>query len=746
MGKTLVITEKPSQARALRQGLRMNFQTNIYKNNKNNINAQNTYYENDSIVIVPAAGHLFSLYDVPDYLIEEGIIERKTDGKYSWREFQSEIPYIPKTFKYKSKGGYAAAQFDLINKLLHREDIDIVYNCADPDPEGELLLREILLIAKNNKPVKRIETHSLVPSDIANAFYHPFDTNNYNHWYFEALARQQTDWLIGINYTTMLTLKTGIFFPVGRVLFPIIKFIYDCIKARENFVPTLTYGINLNFKRANRKFSLPNPEISFAKEDKDKCDALCKQLNDDVVVVTKVEKKKKKLSPSNLFSTSKLYSYMSTHYGMSMQETGDACQKLYDNGYIMYPRTDCEYLSSTEIDYTRNVIEQLADAGYPVKFHTRKSVFNDEKCQGDGESSHTAITITNKFLSDEELDVMPAKMQATYLTIFNRVIANFCDAPDIDETNVTITCGDYNFKTSGSVVNSEGFLEFEPRNFGDPLPPFFDGETISDALLETTSRKTKAPPKPNQSMLLEYLKHPFKKNIDGSDTNEDDDYYTAVKSGLTIGTEDTMKEAATRVIECGYVTLEKGVYDITAKGRTLVETLERLNFHYLDPERTIEVNKIIKQIGKKMFTLEQNKENLKWELINASNALKNSNIVINVDDVSTKREVIGKCPKCGSPVYEGEKSFYCGNKECKFFLYKENKFFESFDKKITKTMAKGFLSSKRTAKVTSIKSKKKFDENGKPKVYDANIKVDFNGDYPNFSFAGFSEKKKRSKK
>lgn len=103
MGKILVITEKPSQARALRQGLRMNFQTNIYKNKKNNTKAQNTYYESDTVIIVPAAGHLFGLFDVPDYLIEEGIIERKKTANTVGESFNQKFLMYRKLLSINQK-------------------------------------------------------------------------------------------------------------------------------------------------------------------------------------------------------------------------------------------------------------------------------------------------------------------------------------------------------------------------------------------------------------------------------------------------------------------------------------------------------------------------------------------------------------------------------------------------------------------------------------------------------------------
>lgn len=756
MSKILVITEKFSQAKALRAGLRQNIEVKTYSNSYNKSKNPNLYYEGDSTIIVPAHGHLFELYDIPDYL--EGTIQKNENGKTNWREFADKIPYIPETFKYKLKSGWEKGQFELIKKLINRDDVEKIYNFGDPDAEGELLIREILIHANNTKPVERIETKSLVPSEIANEYYHPYNSNNYTYLYFEALARQQTDWLTGINFTVMLTLKSGVFFPVGRVLVPIVRYVYNKVNEHENFVPEISYGINLILKRDKKKYiiSSSQPEISFAKDEKLLCDKLKNELQNGITVVTKVEKKKKNFSPKKLYSTSKILGDMSSKYGLSMDMTTKALQILYEDARIMYPRTDCEYLQTCEIDNTRKTIEGLISAGYPLKFHTKKSVFDDKKCGEKGEGGHTAIIITNKFFSDSEFEALQPYVQAVYLAIFNRTISNFCDPPDVDETTVTLKNGDYTFKIKGNVVNSQGFFEFEPRALSDELPYFAEGEVIKGAEFETVQRKTKAPPMPTNKNLTKYLENPNDNyNADLSpisDTEElngidEEHYYEKIKNGATIGTPSTIGPTVTKAIRYGYITETKGTLNITKKGKALIETLDRLDLHNLDANRTVELNKTIKQIGKKVYTLEQNKQAIKNELWEASKVMRAKNIVVSVDDLREPTETVGKCPYCGSPVYVGKNSYYCGNKECKFYLYKEDSFFKNVlgNKTITKTQAKGFLSSNRQAKVTSIKSKKKFDENGKPKVYDAIITVDFEGGKTKFSFGEFAEKKKIKK-
>ena len=744
MGKILVITEKNSQAKALKRGLYSydELKQKVYQSKYYKAKTPNLYYEGKKVVIIPATGHLVKYWDVADYLVADGKIPESKDGNYNWHDFRKMIPYIPNVFKYKPINDYGAAQLELLETYINSNEIDVIYNCGDPDAEGELLIREILQISNNKKEVKRMETKSLVPEDLARAFFYPKLSSGYTELYLEALARQQTDWLIGINYTTMFSIKTGHLFRIGRVMFPIIKFVYDREKEIENFKPITTYGIDLKIKHEKKTFKITSskPEISFSKEQKNECESLCNELNNKYLVVTKVEKKKKSLNPKRLYSTNKLYQDMSNKYGIKTSKTAEICQKLYEDGRIMYPRTDCEYLQTGEIENTRKIIESLAAAGYPLFFHTKKSVFNDEKCGGKGEGGHTAIIITDKFYSDNEFSSLSPLEQAVYLAIFNRTVANFCEKPDVDETIVTFMCGDYKFKLSGSTINKKGFLEFEPRELEEELPLFGEGDVIENKFFKVVVRKTKAPSKVSEALLLQYLQNPFGDNYKDK-TNEAEDMsdteYALIKKGVTIGTADTMAAISQKTVQCGYLKLEKNTYYTTQKGRTLVEMFNRLGFHNLDPDRTIDMNRTIKEVGMGLKTIEKNKSEITTELYNVRSMLAHSNIVINPSDLKEQPVEVGKCPKCGSPVYDGKKAFYCGNEDCKFYMFKEDSYFVNVlgNKKITKTIAKSFLSDKRCAKVTGCKNKE-------GKKYDAYIKVDFSKDRPIFTYNGSVKKRK----
>ena len=655
--KILVLCEKTEQAKALKEGLPYRFETKEYKNKYNKTKIPNLYYKSNDVTIVSARGHLLTLCDVNDYV---GIEDCK-----SWIQLKDYIPYIPDNFKYKFKGSWETGQLELINKLIKSNEFDVIYNFGDPDAEGELLIREILSYTKNTIPVMRIECKSLVPSVVAQAFNEPKGLTKYNELYFEALARQQTDWLNGVNLTTMLSLSlaTNDTLQVGRVLTSIVRFVYDSDKAIENFVPTNTWGVNLKYKDV----SIPSKTISFEEKDNAKAEELVKLLNSNPTVVKSIETKEKTLEPKRLYTTAKLLADLNKLYKIKMKEASDAMEKLYLEAYITYPRTDCEYLQTREIPQMQNTVERLEGLGLPVAFHTRASVFNDKKCGGAGEGGHTAIVITGKIPNKEEMSKFSEVEKAVYSLVYRRTISNFCEKATVKETKIVFENSGYEFSTTGSIVLNEGFLKFENKKFNDIsiFKGFNENDTI-DCNFEKVTRTTKAPPKANAARLVYYLQHPFEKTVKEAGGDESEDFYSATASGITIGTGSTMETTTTKAIKYGYFTEDKKGYTITPKGKFLIEALDKLGIDTVNPEKTIEINVNIKKVSKKLMTLEQNKENIKNQLL----AVKE---ILDYNDVPTfEGEVIGECPLCKSPVVDTKKVYKCANPECKFVLFKED--------------------------------------------------------------------------
>lgn len=335
--KKLIICEKPSLARNVANALGVN-------------NRQDGYLENDKYLVSWAFGHLFELYSIYNYL---------NDNEIKWKEIP--LPFIPKDFLYKVKNDEGVKkQFDVLKKLINRNDIVEIIHCGDADREGQLIIDNIIKEIGTNKAIKRLwlpeQTDETIRKEIHNLKNNEFYKNLYN----EGLARTELDWLFGINLTVYLTVKSGQKLSCGRVLIPIVKYIYDRDIDIKNFISKKYYQVEGILEKNNIKVTLADER---KENDKSKADEIAKILTGKVKVV-EVEKKEVIKQASKLFSLSTLQSFLSKNHKIDFATSLKSIQSLYESGYITYPRTNTEYLAENEKDKVKKIIESLKD--YPL--------------------------------------------------------------------------------------------------------------------------------------------------------------------------------------------------------------------------------------------------------------------------------------------------------------------------------------------------------------------------------------------
>ncbi|MBO7740005.1 MAG: DNA topoisomerase III, partial [Clostridia bacterium] len=391
----LIIAEKPSLAR--------NIADAIGKSSR-----RDGYLEVGDYLVTWAFGHLFSLADVEDY--PEYAPQVPLDGgkKKGVKWTLEKLPCFPVQFKYvlrEDASGGVSKQFSIIRTLCRREDVDTVINAGDADREGEIIVRLCMIKAGcPGKALKRLWLPDQTAETVNAALNDLKDEVEYDNLANEGFARTYIDWLYGINLTRYATIKSGKLLRVGRVVVPIVKAIYERDLEIENFVPKEYYALVSNEKTNGEEVEL----VSKKQFDYDRlCDAeaLCEKYNAVDAVVTDVKKKKDKLSAGKLYSLSKLQSFLGKKYKMSMSESLEIVQKLYEQGYLTYPRTNSEYLATAEKDKIAKIISNCKNLGYPVVLKTGKNIFDDEKIE-----SHSAITPTYKIpekgkLSEKEYQV-----------------------------------------------------------------------------------------------------------------------------------------------------------------------------------------------------------------------------------------------------------------------------------------------------------------------------------------------------
>ena len=697
MSKRLIIAEKPSLGRAIANALNVKKFTG---------EKSNGYYENENYIITWCFGHLFKLKDIGDY---DGL------NNISWEDIY--LPFLPNPFELKynpgrneEEGEGIKKQIEIIKELVAKDDINEIVHCGDADREGQVIVNEILEYIGNNKKVTRLWLPEQTEDTIQKQIMNCKENSTYEDLYNEGLTRIYMDWFLGINLTIFLSVKAKTKLNVGRVIIPIIKYIYDREQAIKNFKVEKYFQLESKTEKENIKIPLILRKERF--NSKEEAEKVANELNNNKAKVISIEKKEIKKYPGKLFSLGKVQSELSKNHKMNFDRSLKIIQKLYEEGYITYPRTNTEYLAEEEKDRIKNLIDLINQKGYKLEFKDSKKIFDTSKIE-----SHSALTPTLKLpekLSKEE--------EIVYQVIFNRFVSNFlAEEAILSETTLTIKVDNKEFKLKGTEIITPGFYTYEPKKFDNQLPNLSENEEFEVKFL-AVEKETEPPKKVTESELGNYLEHPFRKELKEKNTEdeendeeiiEDAEDYKSILEGIEIGTVATRTGIISNAKTYGYITQENSNYSITSKGEKLIQLLDELKIN-LYKERTIEFSKDLKKVFHNMKTIDDVLGNT-WNVLNE--------IIENGKDIKPSVEFIeslGKCPKCGGKVFERAKTYSCENED--FILWKESKHYkEKFS--INQEEAKKFLANE-TVQCTLISEDKKSRK--------ANLKIKLNGEYVNF--------------
>ena len=684
--KKLIIAEKPSLAMNIVKALGVN-------------KKYDGYFANDKYIVSFAYGHLFKLKDISDY----------TGEKKPWGDIS--LPFIPEKFSFKLKEDSGVKkQFEILKKLIERNDVSEIIHCGDADREGQVIIDLIILASRTKKQVKRLWLPEQTEDTIRNEIKNMKNNEEYKNFYNEGIGRTYLDWILGINTTIYVSVKAGSKFNSGRVLIPIVKFIYDRDIAIKNFIPEKYYILESN----TNDIKLSIKELKYSIKELPEAIKKAEELNKEKAIVNEIEKKEIKKIPPKLFSLSKLQSKLSKDYKMTFDKSLKIIQGLYEKGYLTYPRTNTQYLAEAEKVKVKKILETINNT--ELEFKDTKRIFDDSKIE-----SHSAIIITKKLpgeLSEEENKV--------YITVKNRFVSNFLkEEAIINQTIMKIAVGSQNFDFKGESIKNEGFLKYENQEFKNKLPNFEKGQKF-DVHFKPEKKMTTAPGKITEEILSNFLENPFRKETKEAENNNEDEDYKAIFEGVEIGTQATRTGIIENAIKVGYISRKQDVFSIEDKGVKFIETLNLLGID-LYKEKIVEFSKSLKQIFSKKKSVEEIIKEAEIELRNIVNK------DIKIEKYTQEKEVIGKCPLCGSHIYENQKSYYCSNyKEgCKFNLWKNSKYFDQF-LNISKDKAKKLL------KGDKAKFKLKSKQGNNYEVY---FVIEMNGDYVNFKKSDFVNNK-----
>lgn len=474
MGKSLLITEKPSVAMEFAKALKITTKR------------KNGYLESDKWIITWCVGHLVTM-SYPE----------KYDEKLKFWRLDT-LPFIPEEWKYEIIP-QVENQFNIVKELMQREDIEEIYNAGDSGREGEYIQRLVFMMAKPNPnaKMKRVWIDSQTEEEILRGIREAKDQSEYDSLSDSAYLRAKEDYLIGINFSRLLSIIYGrslatkineerASISVGRVMTCVLGMIVSREREIRNFIKTKYFKINGEFgddmesfqaewKVTEKSKMYESPKLyneSGFKKEEDAKDFI-KSFEGKKARISELKKSKQKENPPLLFNLAELQNQCTKRFKIKPDETLEVVQNLYEKKLVTYPRTDARVLSTAvakEISKNLNgiargfkdeevqsIIKKMVDEKYSTNLVKTKYV-NDSKI-----TDHYAIIPTGQ--GYENYNGLTDLQKNVYKVIVTRFLAIFYPPAEYNKIQVTIDIEDEETKTietfncSGKVCINKGFLE-----------------------------------------------------------------------------------------------------------------------------------------------------------------------------------------------------------------------------------------------------------------------------------------------
>lgn len=531
--KRLFICEKPSLAEAVAHFL-------------GSATKKDGYYEAGDNFVAWLQGHILAQKMPEDY--------DPNLKKYSY----DILPIIPEVWEkeVKPNGNYPRI-YKTVTQLL--KETDEVVNVGDPDREGQLLVDEVLELAGNKLPVKRLYINAMDDVTIKRAFESMVDNAVAHNTYLAALGRERTDWLFGINASRKYTLDAGTTIKVGRVKVPMLALVARRNEEIDNFKSVKFYNVRALFRLST---SLPFETMWQIPESTEGVDsegrllyviparACVQKITGKTGIVKSVVMEKGTTAPPLPYSLSTLQRAAEPAYGFDPARTLELAQALYEKKLTTYPRSDSNYLPESQQADAAVIIENLKLTGSEeLKKYAdgadstlKSKAFNTKKV-----SAHHALIPTMEKI---DINSLPEDEQKLYTLIAKRYLLQFYPVQEFEATKAEIECEGETFLARGKVVINNGWKDIDTssdeKNEEDAkqLPALHEGDAVNLTIANILEKNTTPPARFTQSTLIAALTnaHKFVKNPDLRET---------VKEIKGIGTEATRSTIIKQLIDAG---------------------------------------------------------------------------------------------------------------------------------------------------------------------------------------------------
>ena len=627
MSKKLLITEKPSVAMEFAKALKIN------------TNRKNGYIESDEWIITWCVGHLVTMSYPEVY-----------DEKLKFWRLDT-LPFIPQEWKYEIIPA-VQKQFEIVKSLLQREDVEEIYNAGDSGREGEYIQRLVFMMANPNPnaKMKRVWIDSQTEEEIRRGIIEAKDLSEYDSLSSSAYLRAKEDYLIGINFSRLLSIIYGrkvaneikeekASISVGRVMTCVLGMVVSREREIRNFVKTKYYKIvgefgddvssfkaewKVNEKSKMKESTKLYNETGFKKQEDAK--EFITSLAGKKAIITELKKAKQKENAPLLFNLAEIQNECTKRFKIKPDETLEVIQNLYEKKLVTYPRTDARVLSSAvakEISKNLNglvkgyqdeeiqkFLRKMIEEKYSTNLLKTKYV-NDSKI-----TDHYAIIPTGQ--GYENYNQLPELHKNIYNVIVKRFIAIFYPPAEYNKINLTVEIENETFYASGKVCINQGYLEIlknkntnkqstekeqtvendnknneETENNLEVFKNLKKGQEIETKNFEIKDAETSPPPRYNSGSMILAMENAGK-------LIEEEELREQIK-GAGIGTSATRAEIIKKLEKIKYIEINSKTQIITPtkKGEAIYDVVNYSMPDMLNPKLTASWEKGLDMVAKK---------------------------------------------------------------------------------------------------------------------------------------------------
>ena len=649
MSYQLVVSEKPSVGAAYAKVLGAT-------------NRQDGYWEGNGYLVSWCIGHLVELAPPNVY-----------DAKYvKWSI--ADLPILPQKWQYLVSAG-TKKQFGILQKLMHRPDVDSIVNSCDSGREGELIFRLVYQQAGCKKPFTRLWLSSMEETAIREGFARLKPSTEYDALYNAALCRERADWMVGINASRLFSCLYGQPLAVGRVMTPVLAMTVVREAAIAAFVPQKFYTVELELTSG---CTASSRRIS----EKDAAENLLAECRKEMIsTIQKVTRKEKSENPPLLYDLTALQRDANRLLGFTAQQTLDYAQSLYEKRLITYPRTDSRFLTE---DMAASLPGLVADTGGAFAVEEPFPIHVQQVINGSKVTDHHALLPT-KSMANADLAALPAGERNVLRLIAARLLCAVGEPHRYAETTLTTICAEEEFSAKGKVVLSDGWKAVERKMLGELLGKQKEPAVLPDVQEQSQCCVTGAELKEGQtSPPKSYTEDTLLSAMQAAGAD-------SMPQGVErqgIGTPATRAATIEKLVQKGFLE-RKGskktkVLLPTDKGKALITVMPE---EIQSPEMTADWETKLLRIERGEMEPNEFMTEIKEmisSLVTTTEARKGANALM-------KNKVIGVCPNCGKSVVEREKGWFCENRECRFVLWKDNAFFKRLGKRLDAHVADKLL-------------------------------------------------------